>query len=153
MRPQTRPAGRSWTTTLPMRKRESLTVSSGSSERRIRRMGIFGGSLRAVFGEDIFKQIQRKEFCEDRRRKARRGIRYPCAENLRRRDTKEPRASDSRAQNPVRRASVWRQFPGLGTGWELLCGGARCRRGSGDRLWARRTRRLWLQSEGPLGYA
>src|SRR5438477_10654064 len=34
MRPLSRPVGRSWTTTFPIRKRASLIVSGGSAERR-----------------------------------------------------------------------------------------------------------------------
>src|SRR5437667_12889991 len=43
MRPLRRPAGRSWTTTFAMRKRASMTVSEGSSERRRRRITNLAG--------------------------------------------------------------------------------------------------------------
>src|SRR5260370_40380267 len=51
MRPLSRPAGRSWTTTFPTRKRASLIVSAGSSERRRRRIFNFsGGHFRSAGG-------------------------------------------------------------------------------------------------------
>src|SRR5207244_8316360 len=54
IRPLRRPAGRSWTTIFPMRKRAKLTVLAGSSVRRRRRITNFsGGRFRVARVEDI----------------------------------------------------------------------------------------------------
>src|SRR5205807_1986859 len=62
MRPLTRPAGRSWTTTFPMRKRASLTVSDGSSQRRRWRIANFAGEFfRAMRAEDMDVELAGKQ--------------------------------------------------------------------------------------------
>jgi hypothetical protein len=48
MRPLTRPAGNSCTTTFPIRNRASSTVSLGNSARRNRRMTLFFANLFGV---------------------------------------------------------------------------------------------------------
>src|SRR5919109_2951053 len=131
MRPLTRPAGSSCTTTLPMRKRESPMVSVGSSEREIRRMEIFAGFLRVIilragFGEDIFKRIQRTGFSEGRRRIADRRIHDDGEESWRRKDTGEPPGDHWRAQNRARRGGAWRQFRGPRMGRGIGVAEARC---------------------------
>src|SRR5689334_21397299 len=108
MRPMTRPAGSSWTKTLPMRKRESWMVSAGSSERRMRRMESFVRcSLRALTdesaeGEDMRGQFSRREFFRNRREKADRDIRGAGERSWRRKDRGELRADDGSARNPAR---------------------------------------------------
>src|SRR5689334_2216835 len=159
MRPLTRPAGSSWTMTVPMRKRESWTVSGGSSERRMCRMEIFAfdwaarifaGSLKAGIGEDIFKRAQRTGFSEDHRRKANRDIRDFGGESWRRKGTREPLSDDWRGQNRARCASASRRFHGLRWVRALPCAGARCDPGIGDRLGESEARPRWLRNDEPL---
>src|SRR5260370_16314282 len=65
MRPRRRPAGRSCTTTLAMRKRARLIVSGGSSERRRRRIVKFTGEdFGAARDEDMDVESAGEQFLE-----------------------------------------------------------------------------------------
>src|SRR5260370_10829881 len=65
MRPLRRPAGRSCTTTVPIRNRARLTVSAGSSERRRRRIVKFTGEdFGAAHDEDMDVESAGEQFLE-----------------------------------------------------------------------------------------
>src|SRR5260370_18512011 len=65
MRPLRRRAGRSCTTTLPIRNRARLTVSAGSAERRRRRIVKFTGEdFGAAHDEDMDVESAGEQFLE-----------------------------------------------------------------------------------------